>query len=121
MNIAIQRIKVYSKLILMVALAVVFAVIIVMNRNNTVTIWFFRQYAGINVLWLILVTALLTLIGWWVLRATINVVGDVRQLKKEEDQRNQAKQQKELAEKVSRHEETLQKRQQHTSHDDEPV
>ena len=78
MSLVMKRIKVYAKLSLMVATALIVLLVIFKNRHNVVTIWFFKQYEAVNVLWLMLCTAVATVLSWWVVFATVGVWRDMR-------------------------------------------
>ncbi len=101
MNLAIQRIRVYVKIVLLVVLVSLTVLVAFMNRTNTVTIWFFRDFAGINVLWLMLCTGVVAIIAWWILRSSISVLNDLRSLQSEEERRKHEKEQKALAERLA--------------------
>jgi len=96
MNLAIQRFKVYSKLILIILFALFILLMIWMNRENQVTVWFLTTFEEINVLWLMFVTALFAVLAWITLRFAFGVVTDLKSLKKHEDELENKKRQDEL-------------------------
>ncbi len=87
MALAFRQIKVYFKLVALVVIAGACLIVVVMNRGNTATVWLFGPYPDINVLWLMLCTAIATLIAWWLVRATAGVMKDMRELHRDKQQR----------------------------------
>lgn len=73
------KVKAWIKLGITVAAIVIVLLIVVKNWNNTTKLWFFGE-ATVNVLWLIVVTAVVSVIGWRILRS---VVGEYRVIRRE--------------------------------------
>ncbi len=92
MNLVIKRIKLYARLTLFVALVLVVAAVVFKNRNHQVTVWFFKTYESINVLWFMTCTAVGAMVSWWLLTTTFGVWRDMRdvhratELKRTEDE-----------------------------------
>ncbi len=105
MNLAIQRFKVYSKLILIILFVLFVILMMVMNSKNQVTVWFFASFEEINVLWLMFVTALFAVLAWITLRFAFGVVKDLKALKTHETEVANKKRQDELMKRLD-HEET---------------
>ncbi len=80
MRLVMKRFGVYARLTAIIALAMVIGLVILQNRNNTVTVWFFATYDSINVLWLMLVTAVASVVSWWMLTASLGLWRDMRAL-----------------------------------------
>lgn len=78
MTLAFKRIKVYAKLTLIVAAVLIVFMVVLKNRDNVVTVWFFREYQAVNVLWLIACTAVSTVLLSWILSTTVGVWRDLR-------------------------------------------
>ncbi len=78
MTLAFKRIKVYAKLTLIVVAVLIVFMVVLKNRDNVVTVWFFREYQAVNILWLIGCTAASTVLLWWILSATVGVWRDLR-------------------------------------------
>ena len=76
MALALKRLKVYLKLIAISAAIAMVLLVVLMNSKRTADVWFFHEYRDIPVLWLILVTAVLAIVGWWGVRKVIGVVRD---------------------------------------------
>lgn len=104
MNLAIQRFKVYSKLILIILFALFIILMIGMNLKNQVTVWFLVKFEKINVLWLMFVTALFAVLAWITLRFAFGVVTDLKALKRHEDDLENKKRQDELMKRLDREE-----------------
>jgi len=109
MSLVFKRVKTYSKLALLVGLAVVALLVIVYNRSNTVDFWFFGRYEQINVLWLVGCTAVGSVASWWIVSASIGVGRDLAELKRSRelqatrnDQESLAKQLAETEKRIDR-------------------
>jgi uncharacterized membrane protein (DUF106 family) len=96
-----RQFKVYVKLILLVALALVLGLVVFNNRHNTVDVWFFKAYESVNVCWLMLITAIGSIATWWILRATVGVWREMRELAKEAHLEKKRAEQEKLAEKLA--------------------
>ena len=78
MTLVLKQIKLYAKLTLLVALALIVVLVVFKNRDHRVTVWFFATYESINVLWLMLCTAAGAIASWWILATTLTVWRDMR-------------------------------------------
>ena len=107
MGLAVKRIKVYLKLGAIIAIVLVALLIVFMNRNHKADIWFFGYYQQINVLWLILVTAIVSVIGWLVVSKIIGVVREVRQLRQAAAMEQQLDEQRRMAEQLTEREKRI--------------
>ena len=100
MTLAFKQVKVYTKLGLLLIVAVAIGAVLIKNRSHSVQVWFFGlvdQAKEVNVVWLMVWTAIGAVVSWWVLRATLGLVKDMRELRREEELRERAKTQEELA------------------------
>ena len=106
MSLAFKRIKVYSRLTLLCAVALVIGLVVIKNRSHEVKFWFFRTYENVNVLWLLLCTAAGSIITFWVFRAVFSLWRDVREVSRESairaERERQEKKAKELTEQEKR-------------------
>ena len=107
MGLALKRIKVYLKLGAIIAIVLIALLIVFMNRNHKADIWFFGYYQQINVLWLILVTAIVSVIGWWVVSKIIGVVREVRQVRQSVKMEQQLDEQRRLSEQLAEREKRI--------------
>jgi len=85
-SVAIKQIRVYVRgaLVVIVALAVV--LVLFKNRSHAVQFWFFGltdDTKPINVVWLLLCTAVATLVAWWVVLLGWRLVREVRTIQRE--------------------------------------
>ena len=81
MVLALRRLKVYLKLIAIGAVVVIVLLVVAMNRGHTTEIWFFGPYEKVPVLWLIVVTALSSVAGWWVVSRMFGVLRELREVR----------------------------------------
>jgi len=96
-----KRFKVYLKTTLLVALAMVVAAVVYQNRANRVDVWFFADFADINVLWLITYTAAGTLVSWWIVVASRGVIREMGELSREAQRQSVERQQQAMAAKLA--------------------
>jgi len=101
MGLALRRIKVYCKLALMVAVAVLIFLVVVCNRQNEADVWFLTKFEKVNVLYLILVTAVSSVVLFWAITRIRGVIREVRLVREERRNAEQAAQQKKLSEELA--------------------
>jgi len=97
MSLALQRLKVYSRITLVVAVILLAAIILFMNRTHTVRVWFFGitdPEKPVNVVWVILWTVLITRTTWWLISFGHGLWRDWRMLQREQDLENVIRTQK---------------------------
>ena len=102
MKLVFKQIKVYARLVVLIAMALVVVAVVIKNADNRVTVWFFKSYESVHVLWLILFTSVGSILSWWILTATLGVWRDMRELHSaselERSQKDQLRRAKEMAE-----------------------
>jgi uncharacterized membrane protein YciS (DUF1049 family) len=94
MSLAFKRLKVYVRCTLIVAAAVAIGLVLVKNRDNQVAFWFFgltEETGRINVVWLMLCTAVGTLVSWWVFSFGWGLWREVREVRRLEASKHTAK------------------------------
>lgn len=99
MSLAFKRFKVYLRTLLSALVVVVVGLVLVMNRNHEVAVWFFwltDPDETVNVVWVMLCTALATLAIWCVVSRGVTLLREVRevrrlQLAKASDERQKAR------------------------------
>jgi len=121
MRLVFKQIKVYARLVALVALALVVAAVVVKNTDNKVNVWFFKSYESVHVLWLILFTSVGSILAWWILTATIGVWRDVRQLHRATALDRAQKDQLQRAKELAAAEERLDRKLKQSAGDDEPA
>jgi len=107
MALALKRLKVYLKLAAISAAIAVALLLVIANSRRTADVWFFHDYNDIPVLWLILVTAVLAIVGWWGVRKVIGVLRDFRDLQRAEVAQRQIDEQRRLADEVAQREKRI--------------
>ena len=103
MSLAFKRIKVYTKLTLVVIVALAIGAVFLKNRDHEVRFWFFGlvdDQARINVVWLIVCTAVGAIFSWWVLLAALGPIKDMREVRRESEFQKREKAQQEMAQKL---------------------
>jgi uncharacterized membrane-anchored protein len=86
-SLAIKRFKVYVRVTLIVVVAVAIGLVLFKNRDNEVSFWFFgvtEDGTQINVVWLMLCTAVGTLLSWWVFSFGWGLWRDPREVKRQQ-------------------------------------
>ena len=110
MSLALRRVRVYSRLTLIVLVVIAICAVLWKNRNHQVEIWFFwlvDEGTPVNVIWLILCTAVGALVSYWVLstvwglgRDMKKVAADAALQAKEKEQQERSRQLKEQEERI---------------------
>ena len=107
MALALKQLKVYLKLIAISAAVAMALLVVLANRKRTADVWFFHEYNDVPVLWLILVTAGLAIVGWWGVRKVIGVLRDFRDLRRAQEAQRQVDEQRRLANEVAQREKRI--------------
>ena len=107
MTLALKQLKVYLKLATIIAAVAMALLVVFMNRKRTGDVWFFHEYSDVPVLWLILVTAILAIVGWWGIRKVIGVLRDLRDLRRSREAQRKVDEQRRLAEEIAQREKRI--------------
>lgn len=108
MSLALKSLKVYLKLFAILAAAVVILLTVVMNQENKATIWFlWRSYEQVNVLWLILITAVSSVVSWWAFLKLFGILREFREVRKARRTQFQTEEQQRLARELAEREKRL--------------
>jgi len=110
MSLALRRVRVYSRLALIVLVVVAICVVLWKNRNHQVDIWFFwlvDEGRPVNVIWLILCTALGALLSYWVLSTVWGLRRDMEKVAADAALRDTEKKQQERARELKEQEERI--------------
>lgn len=86
MSLAWRQLKAYVRLALVVIVVLAIALMLYNNRAKSVALWFFwlrDEQQPINVVFLMLWTAVGTLISWWVLSFGWELFRDMREIKRQ--------------------------------------
>jgi ABC-type microcin C transport system permease subunit YejE len=93
----LKRFLAYAKLMLAALLAVFLVLTVAANYGNKTNVWFVRQFEGVPTLWLLAVTAVVSIVGFWVLLRLRGMVRQVREVRAERLREQQLAQQQILA------------------------
>lgn len=107
MSLALKRIKVYLKLTLIATVLAVILLIVLMNRNYKADIWFFKDYPQVNILWLLLVTAVISIASWWIVTKIFATLRDLRRLRSDQAKQQQLAEQQRLARELAEREKRI--------------
>ena len=107
MRIAFRRIGVYARLTVMGLVAVMIAVIFIKNRKHDTDVWFFRQFEQVNVVWVMLVSAGVSVVSYWILGQVRGVVRDVRRFRVEDREKKQRQDQERFAKGLAEREQRI--------------
>ena len=107
MKLVFKQINVYARLVVLIAMALVVVAVVIKNADNRVTVWFFKSYESVHVLWLILFTSVGSILSWWILSATLGVWRDMRELHRASELERARKDQLQHAKELSETEEHL--------------
>ena len=83
MNIAFKKAKLYVKLVLIVVVVVMIVSVVCNNRDKDASVWFFKEYPQVNVLKLLLVTAIISIISFWILTTGFKLARQWREVSKQ--------------------------------------
>lgn len=110
MSLAFKRIKVYTKVVLVVIVALTIGTVFFKNRDHQVRFWFFGLVddgAEINVVWLIVCTAVGAIFSWWVFLTAVSTIKDVREVRREGEFQKREKAQQEMVQKLREQEQRI--------------
>ena len=85
MSVAGKQFGVYVRFAVVAVAVAAVAMVLVKNRNHTVSVWFYGltdDTKPINVVWLMLCTAAATLVVWWILALGWGLVRDFREVRR---------------------------------------
>lgn len=107
MSLALKRIKVYLKLSAIVAVIAIILLIILNNQDYKTDIWFFGLYRQVNVLWLLLVTAVISIASWWIVIKIFGTLRELRELRRARQAREKMAEQQRLAQELAEREKRI--------------
>jgi len=107
MALALKRVKVYLKLIAIVAVVAMVLLVVLKNLDHKADVWFFWINEQVNVLWLILVTAVSSVIGWWAVRKIFGVLRELREVRRLNEAESKLEEQRRLAQELAEREKRL--------------
>ncbi len=107
MALAFKRIKVYVRLIVLVAMALAVGTLVFNNRSNTATVWFLDEYQDVNVLWLTLCVGLGSIVSYWLMGTLMSLRRDMRELDQAAKLQKREAEQQALAKKLTEQEQRI--------------
>jgi hypothetical protein len=107
MKLALKRLQVYLKLVAILAVIAAVLIIILMNQEHTADIWFFGKYEDVNVLWLILITSVSSILGWWGIRKIFGVMRELAEVRRLAQADRQLSEQRRLAQELAEREKRI--------------
>ncbi|MCH7703390.1 MAG: hypothetical protein IID37_17065 [Planctomycetes bacterium] len=107
MPLAYKRIKVYARLIVLVAVALAIGALLYKNNNRTVTVWFGGEYADVNVLWLAFCVGLGSIVVYWLMGTLVRLRRDMRELDQAAKLEKREAEQRALTKKLSEQEQRI--------------
>ena len=116
MSLAIKRLKVYVRSVLVAVVAILIVAVLFKNRGNEVSFWFFGltdEAEKLNVVWLLVWTAVVALIARWVLSLGWTLWRDMRELKQLQAARKVDETQKKREEQLNQRERRVDEKVQH--------
>ena len=100
MGLALRQIRVYSKLAAIGAVVLIGLLVVLFNRHHRVTVWFFGTFQNVNVLWVILVTAAGSIVGFWTVSKVWRTTGELRELRRQRRAQRESAERKEALERL---------------------
>ncbi len=92
MSVEIKKTKLYFKLLLIALVVIMVVLVLFMNRKQHASVWFFGEYKDVNVLKLMLMTAVASIISFWILTTGFKLAREWREVSKQIAQREREKQ-----------------------------
>ena len=88
MQLAIKTFTVYLRVVVVLLVVGAIGLILFNNRSHTVSVWLFGltdPSKPVNVIWVILATAVCTMVAWWLVSLGRGLVRDLREVKRERE------------------------------------
>lgn len=101
MSKSLQRFWTYFKLGLVIALGLLILVTVIVNRNYKTDVWLFVKFEQVNTLWLIVVTAVLSIVTFWAATRVRGILAAVKKVKAEKAEEEKQARQRAMAAELS--------------------
>ena len=88
-----SKIMAWTKFIIFLCLILAALLVILMNHGNKARLWLFHSFGDVSVLWLIVVTAVASIVGWKIIGGVWRAYGEIRR-SETESARSENKQEK---------------------------
>ena len=107
MSVAIKKTKLYFKLVLIAVVVIMVVLVLFKNSGNQATVWFFKEFESVNVLKLLLVTAVISIISFWILSTVFKLSREWREVSKQVAQQEKEKQLEQKAQAMQEREQRI--------------
>ncbi len=107
MNVAIKKTKLYVKLVLIAVVVVMIGLVLFKNRGNEANVWFFKEYEKVDVLKLLLYTAIISIISFWILTTGFKLTKEWREVSKQAEHQEKIKQLDSKADELQKQEQRI--------------
>jgi type VI protein secretion system component VasK len=107
MSVAIKKVKLYVKLVLIALVVIMVVWVLAKNYNRQADVWFFKAYEDVNVLKLLLYTAIISIISFWILTTGFKLTREWREVSKQVAHQEKLKQLDSKADELSRQEQRI--------------
>ncbi len=107
MSVAIKKAKLYLKLVLIAVVVVMIVLVVCNNRDKDASVWFFKEYPQVNVLKLLLVTAVISIISFWILTTGFKLARQWREVSRQVAHQEKIKQLDSKADELEKQEQRI--------------
>jgi len=107
MNVAIKKARLYVKLVLIAVVVVMVVSVVCNNRGNHADVWFFKEYKEVDVLKLLLYTAIISIISFWILTTGFKLTRQWREVSKQVAHQEKIKQLDSKADELEKQEQRI--------------
>jgi len=107
MALAFKRIKVYARLVVLVAVALAVGTVLVKNHSRTATVWLAKEYRDVNVLWLALCVGLGSIVLYRLAGMVAGLRRDLRELTAADELKKGNAERQALAKKLAEQEQRI--------------
>jgi hypothetical protein len=82
MAVALEQLKLYTRVALMILAVLLILTVLFFNRNHDTDVWFFHPFHEVNVVWVMVATSVGSVVSFWLLTQVIAVRRDFRRLRR---------------------------------------
>ena len=107
MNVAIKKAKLYVKLVLIAVVVVMVVSVVCNNRGNHADVWFFKEHKEVDVLKLLLYTAIISIISFWILTTGFKLTRQWREVSRQVAHQEKIKQLDSKADELEKQEQRI--------------
>ena len=107
MSVAIRKTRLYVKLVLIALVVIMVVLVLIENYGRKADVWFFGEYQDVNVLKLLLVTAVVSIFSFWILSMVFKLTREWRELAKQTAHEEQVRQLDQKAQALAKQEQRI--------------